>query len=334
MAKITKQTAKSLLQAGVNKAWIKKNLNPAALANKVVNQVSSQIIAYQADNGTAITLAGNTNTRAISGDKGNPDNKAGQDGNGNYYNQNNFPVNTLSLELVTEARNVLSAVSNQKQQAYDKYQRFPTDGRKYRAWKDAYRYLVYLQIDLRSGLNQLRLEQPQYDSVWGNIGSPTSAQRDWEYYTTGVEWPSKSIEFAIYGLASENKFAKDQAINGNYFVDFPSPEAIDTLYILAAASNGNQVDQDIIVYYTNGTFDTYTQSFTDWANNENALSASSLYPNEAQLFTGDYRNQVGNAKSGTRYMFGYEFDVDNTLDVEKIQFAFNDNVKLFAASYF
>lgn len=129
------------------------------------------------------------------------------------------------------------------------------------------------------------------------------------------------------------KNKKDQAISGNYFADFSSPEAIDSLYVLAAASNGNQVNQDIIVYYTNGTYKTFTQSFTDWANNGNALLSESLYPNETQVFTGDYRNQLGNAKSKTRYMFGYEFDLDDTLEVDRIQFAFNDNVKLFAASY-
>src|SRR5262249_54348124 len=72
-----------------------------------------------------------------------------------------------------------------------------------------------------------------------------------------------------------------------------------SLEFLAAAVNGSQANQSILVTYTDGSSTTFTQSFSDWHTPQS-------YSGESIVQTMSYRDKyTGSKDSTTSYLYGY-----------------------------
>ena len=65
------------------------------------------------------------------------------------------------------------------------------------------------------------------------------------------------------------------------------PDKSDYLYLAGAASNGDQLSQDITLTFTDGTTETWTQSFHDWASGGPPQSSNPPWPPAYTLAPGD-----------------------------------------------
>ena len=97
-----------------------------------------------------------------------------------------------------------------------------------------------------------------------------------------------------------------------------------TVTVLAAAVNGNQVNQAFIVNYTDGTSTSITQSVSDWYTPQNYLG-------ETQVLKMAYRIAPSGATStGPVYLYGYTFAINSTKTVQSITLPSNRNVVVLA----
>jgi hypothetical protein len=96
----------------------------------------------------------------------------------------------------------------------------------------------------------------------------------------------------------------------------------NTLQILATAVNGNQVAQTFTVTYTDNSTATFTQSVSDWANQQ-------FYAGESRLLTMSYRNQSGGGLQILNVSVdGYQFTLDQTRTVKSITLPSDSNLIL------
>ena len=104
----------------------------------------------------------------------------------------------------------------------------------------------------------------------------------------------------------------------------------DFLYLAGAASNGNQLSQKITLTFTDGSTETWTQSFTDWSNN-----GSSAKP---QPFSGEFLvstqperiNQMGDLVTTPAYVFAYGYNLKGK-ELASITLPNNENVGILSA---
>ncbi|HSU56358.1 MAG TPA: putative Ig domain-containing protein, partial [Candidatus Dormibacteraeota bacterium] len=94
----------------------------------------------------------------------------------------------------------------------------------------------------------------------------------------------------------------------------------NTLQILATAVQGSQASQTFLVTYTDNSIVNFTQSISDWANQQS-------YPGESVVRTMYYRNQSG----GTAQILnvsvdGYLFTLDQSKTVKSVTLPINPNV--------
>jgi hypothetical protein len=102
-------------------------------------------------------------------------------------------------------------------------------------------------------------------------------------------------------------------------ITLPSGQ-FNSLQLLATAVQGNQAAQTFVVTYTDNSTAAFTQSFSDWANQQ-------AYPGETILRTMYYRNQ---GSGGLQYLNvsvdGYVFTLDQTKTVKSITLPVNPNL--------
>jgi len=126
-----------------------------------------------------------------------------------------------------------------------------------------------------------------------------------------------------------------QAKGQSIAVDFTDPSDSskrphDFLYLAGAASNGNQLSQKITLTFTDGSTETWTQSFTDWSNN-----GSSAKP---QPFSGEFListqperiNQLGDLVTTPAYVFAYGYNLHGK-ELASITLPNNENVGILSA---
>jgi len=98
----------------------------------------------------------------------------------------------------------------------------------------------------------------------------------------------------------------------------------NTLQILATAVNGNQVAQNFTVTYTDSSTAMFTQSVSDWANQQS-------YAGETRLLTMSYRDQGGGGSQTLNVSVdGYLFTLDQTKTVQSITLPNDSNLILLA----
>ena len=119
----------------------------------------------------------------------------------------------------------------------------------------------------------------------------------------------------------------------NDIVEFPSgillsPGKYTNLMMLAASVRGVQAGT-IIVYYTDGTNDTFYQDISDM--NGGYTGAGSTAPGESIAVTMPYFNSASTGKvSTTTYLYGYNFPLNPTKTVSSIAENNNNNIAIFA----
>ena len=102
------------------------------------------------------------------------------------------------------------------------------------------------------------------------------------------------------------------------------------LYLAGAAANGNQLAQKIVLKFTDGTTETWSQSFTDWSNN-GSTSIPKPFSGEWLLKTQPERiNQEGNLEDTPAYIFAYGYNLHGK-QLASITLPDNDNIGILSA---
>ena len=97
-----------------------------------------------------------------------------------------------------------------------------------------------------------------------------------------------------------------------------------TLSLLATAVHGNQAGRVFTVYYSDGSWTSFTQSLSDWGTPQNYLG-------EAQALTMAYRvTQSGSLDNHTFYLYGYSFALDATRTPMSLTLPMNRDVVVLA----
>ncbi len=100
------------------------------------------------------------------------------------------------------------------------------------------------------------------------------------------------------------------------------PGPFNTLQILATAVNGSQAAQTFTVTYSDSSTAMFTQSFSDWANQQS-------YSGETRLFTMSYRDQSsGGSQTLNVSVDGYLFTLDQTKTLQSITLPSDSNLIL------
>ena len=104
----------------------------------------------------------------------------------------------------------------------------------------------------------------------------------------------------------------------------------DFLYLAGAAANGNQLSQKITLTFTDGTTETWTQSFTDWSNNGSAAAPQPLSGEFLIESQPERINQQGNLVPTPAYIFAYGYNLRGK-QLASITLPNNENVGILSA---
>jgi len=104
----------------------------------------------------------------------------------------------------------------------------------------------------------------------------------------------------------------------------------DFLYLAGAASNGNQMSQKITLTFTDGTTETWTQSFTDWSNNGSSAAPQPLSGEFLIESQPERLNQEGDLKPIPAYIFAYGYNLRGK-QLASITLPNNENVGILSA---
>jgi hypothetical protein len=99
-----------------------------------------------------------------------------------------------------------------------------------------------------------------------------------------------------------------------------NPGQYGQLYLLGAAVNGAQLNQTVVVTYSDGSSSTFTQSLSDWA-------IPQSYPGESLVArTATRVSPNGQTQAGTYCVYGYAFALNSAKAVTSVKLPFNRNV--------
>jgi probable HAF family extracellular repeat protein len=105
-----------------------------------------------------------------------------------------------------------------------------------------------------------------------------------------------------------------------------SAYSASTLKILAVATNGNQLNQQVVVTYTDQSEKRFTQSFSDWGSAK-PLSGESVAATLAYRLT-----PSGTEQTGPWHVYEYSFALDLTRKVAQVTFPHNRHVAILSVS--
>ncbi|MFK2890915.1 hypothetical protein ISS98_07250 [Dyella flagellata] len=152
-------------------------------------------------------------------------------------------------------------------------------------------------------------------------------------YTDGTSFSTGGLDSDGYAYSSQ-ALGTSLTFNGQSFAlgAANSPDAasggtitlpagqFSTLSLLGTGINGNQVSQNFIVTYTDGSSTTFTQSVSDWYTPQQyageAVAAATAY---RDAYNGTQENQTFN-------LYGYSFNLNKSKSVKSIQLPANRNV--------
>ncbi|RYG63313.1 hypothetical protein EON80_21490 [bacterium] len=99
-----------------------------------------------------------------------------------------------------------------------------------------------------------------------------------------------------------------------------------TLWLLGAAVEGNQKNQELTVTYTDGSTQTLFQNFSDWYTPQRFVGESRTIPMS-------YRNMADGTRDPRRFnVYKYGFNLDKNKDVASVTLPKNPLVKILAVS--
>jgi len=140
-------------------------------------------------------------------------------------------------------------------------------------------------------------------------------------YSANLLGSTLSWNSLVFNLGPSN--ALDVVYCAGQTITLPAGR-FNTLQILGTAVQGSQTAQTFTVTYTDNSTVTFTQSFSDWANQQS-------YSGESVVFNMSYRDSSGSAQSLNVAVDGYTFSLDQTKTVKSITLPSNSNLILLAA---
>ena len=141
------------------------------------------------------------------------------------------------------------------------------------------------------------------------------------YYYSGnlqssITWSGATFQFGPVPNSKngQNNFvqAKGQTISlpqGDY----------GWLYLAGAAANGSRQNQVLTLTFTDGSTDTWTQSFSDWCGPQNYAGETIIQQQPNRV------NQVGNVHSQTNYVYGYAYQIPAGKTLASVKLPNNTN---------
>jgi hypothetical protein len=365
---MSKDDAKTYLKKGPSGTELGVQLYDLYLASlqQVMNDYASQY-------GTAIDLfSDNENATQViaTANQSNLSSNQGMDGSGNYYNQYYFnTVNSHTSTMLYLSRRESDLINKELEKLYydanlwsiraeDKH---GANSKSYSRSISAMNYIGNATkafnagppTDLEDLLGPYYSEPNLNTRIAGR--DSYSSPSDYYYYTSeltvpntyNLDLPPLGVVFAIQQVAADpvNVPFLSQALYGDATINFADEPVMNTLYLLGAGANGDQSGYNLIINFADGSTPlTHTLDFTDWANHENQQATNNSQPslsvqsrpyiNEIVLqdFT-TYVDNKGKTQQYYRYIFGYAIEVESSSPVSSIDFNFDDNVKILAASY-
>lgn len=102
--------------------------------------------------------------------------------------------------------------------------------------------------------------------------------------------------------------------------------SFDWLYLAGAGANGNQTNQPFTLNFSDGSTETWTQSFTDWGNNGNTAKPQP-FAGESVILEQSYRiNQLGNTVALSTYTYGYTHHIPKGKILASLTLPNNNNL--------
>jgi hypothetical protein len=159
-----------------------------------------------------------------------------------------------------------------------------------------------------------------YDNVYG-IATSGNAPRsggfdgDGYAYNSSLLGSSLSYQGLVFPLGSANTL--DAVVAQNVYV---TQGQYSQLFLLGAGVNGNQTNQYVVAYYTDGSWTAFTQNFSDWA-------FPQKYAGETEVAA--TANRIG--ANGTVYttpvnVYGYTFNLAPGKTLKGVLLPYNRNV--------
>ena len=150
----------------------------------------------------------------------------------------------------------------------------------------------------------------------------TGVDGSYAAYSANLLGTTLSWNGLVFNLGPSN--ALDVVYGTGQIIPLPAGR-FNTLQILATGVQGGQFAQTFIITYTDNSTATFTQSFSDWANQQ----ANS---GETTVFTMPYRDiNSGGSEALNVSVDGYAFSLDQTKTVKSLTLPANSNVILLAA---
>ncbi len=163
----------------------------------------------------------------------------------------------------------------------------------------------------------------------GITGNQYSFTDSVSYDGNGYTYSANAINDANTSQWQGPKFDMQGEVNELNFtwangqtIKLANSEGQNTLTMFGSAVNGTLNNVDIIVNYTDGTTDTWTQNFSDWCD-PRYYSGESIYSTQA------YRNlSDGNSDTTTNYIYAYQYGIAQGKEVESIILPFEYNLRI------
>jgi len=198
---------------------------------------------------------------------------------------------------------------------------------------------------------------PQLTGGLGSSVDLSGAYDVYAFYDDGDQpglAPAESLDTAgnVYSanlLSPPGKTPMGLNLNGTQFT-FGPPNELDSVYgtganpidlpggkfaslnVLATGVNGAQESQAVIVTYTDGSTQDFTQTFDDWSSGASCTSSHPCAAGESVAVTMPYRDTPGGEDGSVFYLFAYSFPLNSGKTVKSMTLPENRNVVVLAAT--
>lgn len=120
--------------------------------------------------------------------------------------------------------------------------------------------------------------------------------------------------FALGAIISNDEY---ETIYGYQIVQLPQGD-YRWLYLAGAAANGSLPNQTLTLTFTDGTIDTWVQSFSDWCFPQ-SYQGEAIIQKQTQ-----WVNQVGNVHNQVNYVYGYAYKIPAGKQLASVKFPLAD----------
>ncbi|WP_229741004.1 S53 family peptidase [Silvibacterium dinghuense] len=177
---------------------------------------------------------------------------------------------------------------------------------------------------------------------WG-AGTPVDLTSAYNAYAAFSDGTTFTTQGGLGGYAySANQLSTARVLNGVQFnfgkantengvagagqtIALPKGK-FSTLQLLATGIDGNQTNQALTVTYTDGTTQSFTQSFSDWYSPSSNLG-------EGEAIASQHRNEENGTEDTRQFnLYGYAFLLNSSKEVQSVTLPNNSDVIVLAAT--